>query len=183
MNNYTNCCKINKNTKKCIRNDNKIFNLPRRFSYKQCKKSIHGFTMKASCAPYKYCKKYKGGKREKKEKKGKKTKKKQFLYNPDDTKRSFDVYIDKNPNDTINIKYKSLDDVKNTILKLEKLYKAEKYTHKRIWQVGMIMYVRLKVLKEKKPLQFKLAEKYFMFLKKRTNLKTFFERKQFKFNF
>jgi len=182
MNNYTNCCKINKNTKKCIRNDNKIFNLPRRFSYKQCQKYIRGFTMRASCAPYKYCKNYKGGKREKREKR-EKTKKKQFLYNPDDPKRSFDVYIDKNPNDTINIKYKSLDDVKNTILKLEKLYKAGKYTHKRIWQVGMIMYVRLKVLKEKKPLQFKLAEKYFMFLKKRTNLKTFFERKQFKFNF
>ena len=30
-------------------------------------------------------------------------------------KRSFDVYIDKNPNDTINIKYKTIDDVKNTI--------------------------------------------------------------------
>lgn len=72
--------------------------------------------------------------------------KKQFLYNPDDPKKSFDVYIDKNPNDTIPIKYKTLDDVKNTIKKLERLYKSKKYTHKRIWQVGMIMKVRLGVL-------------------------------------
>jgi len=64
-------------------------------------------------------------------------------------KKSFDVYIDKNPKDTIHIKYTTLEDVKNTIDKLEKLYKNKKYTHKRIWQVGMIMYVRLKVLRNK----------------------------------
>ena len=34
--------------------------------------------------------------------------KKRFLYNPNNPKKSFDVYIDKNPNDTINIKYKTL---------------------------------------------------------------------------
>jgi hypothetical protein len=44
--------------------------------------------------------------------------KKQFLYNP---KKSFDVYIDKNPNDTIPIKYTTIEDVKNTIDTLEKL--------------------------------------------------------------
>ena len=96
--------------------------------------------------------------------------KKHFLYNPNDPKRSFDVYIDKNPNDTIHIKYTTLDDVKNTILKLEKLYKNKKYTHKRIWQVGMIMKVRLKVLKDKKPQQYELAKKYFEFLGERTKL-------------
>ena len=85
-------------------------------------------------------------------------------------KQSFDVYIDANPKDTISIKYKTLDDVKNTILKLEKLYKARKYPHKRIWQVGMIMKVRLEVLKNSKPQQYKLAEKYFKFLGKRTKL-------------
>ena len=176
MNRYINCCKINNNTKKCIRNDKKIFTLPRKFSYKKCiSKPIRGFTMKASCAPYKYCKKKNvGGAREK-------TKKKQFLYNPNNPKKSFDVYIDKNPSDTIHIKYTTLDDVKNTIKKLESLYKLKKYSHKRIWQVAMIMYVRLKVLKKKKPLQYKLSKKYFLFLKKRTNLKTFIERKQFKF--
>ncbi len=95
---------------------------------------------------------------------------KNFLYNPNDPKKSFDVYIDKNPKDTINIKYTTLDDVKNTINKLEKLYKTNKYTHKRIWQVGMIMKVRLEVLKDKKPEQYKLANKYFKFLGKRTKL-------------
>jgi len=99
-----------------------------------------------------------------------KTLKKQFLFNPKNPKKSFDVYIDKNPTDTINIKYTTLEDVKNTIDKLEKLYKNKKYTHKRIWQVGMIMYVRLKVLKNKKPKQYALANKYFTFLGKRTKL-------------
>ena len=96
--------------------------------------------------------------------------KKQFLYNPNNPKKSFDVYIDKNPNDTINIKYTTVDDVKNTIHKLERLYKSKKYTHKRIWQVGMIMKVRLEVLKDKKPEQFRIANKYFKFLGKRTKL-------------
>ena len=77
--------------------------------------------------------------------------KKQFFFNPENPKKSFDVYIDKNPKDTIHIKYTTVEDVKNTINKLEKLYKNKMYTHKRIWQVGMIMYVRLKVLKNKKP--------------------------------
>ena len=96
--------------------------------------------------------------------------KKQFLYNPNNPKKSFDVYIDKNPKDTIHIKYTTLEDVKNTIDKLEKLYKNKKYTHKRIWQVGMIMKVRLRVLKNKKPKQYALANKYFTFLGKRTKL-------------
>ena len=96
--------------------------------------------------------------------------KKQFLYNPTNPKKSFDVYIDKNPKDTIHIKYTTLEDVKNTIDKLEKLYKHKKYTHKRIWQVGMIMKVRLKVLQSKKPRQYALANKYFKFLGNRTKL-------------
>ena len=96
--------------------------------------------------------------------------KKRFLYNPNNPKKSFDVYIDKNPNDTISIKYTTLDDVKNTINKLERLYKNKKYPHKRIWQVGMIMKVRLEVLKDKKPKQYKLSKKYFDFLGKRTKL-------------
>ena len=108
--------------------------------------------------------------------------KKQFLYNPNNPKKSFDVYIDKNPNDTIPIKYTTLDDVKNTIKKLEKLYKSKKYTHKRIWQVGMIMKVRLQVLKDKKPKEYKLSKKYFEFLGKRTKLSGE-ERYKFTFTF
>jgi hypothetical protein len=96
--------------------------------------------------------------------------KKQFLFNPKNPKKSFDVYIDKNPKDTIKIKYTTVEDVKNTIEKLEKLYKSKKYSHKRIWQVGMIMKVRLQVLKNIKPKQYALANKYFIFLGKRTKL-------------
>ena len=94
--------------------------------------------------------------------------KKEFLYNPNNPKKSFDVYIDKNPKDTIHIKYKTTQDVKNTIDKLETLYKAKRYTHKRIWQVAMIMKVRLEVLKNTKPEQYSLANKYYKFLEIRT---------------
>ena len=107
--------------------------------------------------------------------------KKTFLFNPKNPKKSFDVYIDKNPKDTISIKYKTINDVKNTIKKLERLYKSNKYTHKRIWQVGMIMKVRLEVLKKKKPNEYKLANKYFKFLKKRTKIKNEIKRKKLKF--
>ena len=106
----------------------------------------------------------------KKRTRGRKKTKKRFLFNPNNPKLSFDVYIDKNPKDTIHIKYTTTQDVKNTIDKLEKLYKNKKYTHKRIWQVGMIMKVRLEVLKDKKIEQYNLAKKYFEFLGNRTKL-------------
>jgi len=106
--------------------------------------------------------------------------KKQFLYNPKNPKKSLDLFTNDNPNDTIHIKYTTLEDVKNTIDKLEKLYKNKKYTHKRIWQVGMIMNVRLKVLKNKKPKQYALANKYFIFLGKRTKLE---EKDRYKLSF
>ena len=169
------CCSKNKNMKKCLREDNKIFTLPRKFSQKKClTKPIKGFTMRASCAPYKFCKKSlkKGGKKIQHTKK-----KQQFLYNPNNPKKSFDVYINKNPADTINIKYKTLDDVKNTIKKLEKLYKNKYYSHKRIWQVGMIMKVRLETIKKLHPTskniksRFNLSNRYFKFLGNRTKAK------------
>ena len=104
--------------------------------------------------------------------------KKQFLYNPNNPKKSFDVYIDKNPKDTIHIKYTTVNDVKNTIKKLERLYKSGKYSHKRIWQVGMIMKVRLEAIKKHKTRKYKkaknvasrynLANRYFKFLGRRT---------------
>ena len=161
------CCSATIEDKICIREkDGKKFKLPRKYSKKKCTgKKIKGFTMKSSCAPYKYCGK----------------KKSNFLYNPDNPKKSFDVYINKNPSDTINIKYTTVNDVKNTILKLEKLYKNNKYPHKRIWQVGMILKVRLEAMKKnKKKLyskakfveeRFDLANKYFKFLGERTKLK------------
>lgn len=155
-----NCCNTSTRKKKCIRKDGKIFSLPRKFTRKRCvKEPIKGFSMRSSCAPYKFCKT-----------------KKQFLYNPDNPKKSFDVYVDKNPKDTIHIKYKTLDDVKNTIKKLERLYKTKKYSHKRIWQVAMIMKVRLEVIQKKTNTKdinkrVSLARKYYNFLKKRTKLK------------
>lgn len=49
------CCYHKKYHKKCIRKkDNKIFKLPRKFTKKQCK-NVKGFSMRSSCAPYKYC--------------------------------------------------------------------------------------------------------------------------------
>jgi len=96
--------------------------------------------------------------------------KKRFLFNPDNPKLSFNVYTDKNPNDTIPIHYKTINDVKHTIRKLEKVYKAHKYTHRRIWAVAMIMKVRLDVLKQKKPEEYKLANRHFQFLGERTKM-------------
>lgn len=92
------------------------------------------------------------------------------MYNPNNPEKSFNVYIDKNPKDTIPIRYKSIDDVRDTIDRLESLYKSRKYPHKRIWQVGMIMKVRLDVIKNKKPAEYRLSKKYFDFLGHRTTL-------------
>jgi len=105
-----------------------------------------------------------------KQKRNKSRSTKRFLYNPNDPKKSFDVYINKNPNDTIPIKYTTLEDVTNTIHTLEKLYKSKQYPHTRIWQVAMIMKVRLQVLRHKKPEQYALSKKYLDFLHKRTAL-------------
>lgn len=97
--------------------------------------------------------------------------KKQFLFNPKNPKKSFDVYIDKNPKDTISIKYKTYTDTMKTIRKLERLYKSGKYSHKRIKQVAMILMVRLRVLKSKKKKSYNLAKRYYDFLTKRTKTK------------
>lgn len=91
-----------------------------------------------------------------------------YFFNPNDPKKSYDVYIDKNPNDTISIKYTTIGDVKNTIKKLENLYKSDTYSHKRIWQVGMIMMVRLRAIQKNTPNQtserrYNLAHRYFKF--------------------
>jgi len=125
--------------------------------------------------------------------KTKKTKKQTFLYNPNNPKTSFDVYIDKNPNDTISIKYTTIEDVENTIRKLEKLYRQKKYPHKRIWQVGMIMKVRLEAMNKYKKTKYPkaknvyaryiLAKRYFKFLGQRTKINGFKERCKLKFSF
>lgn len=147
VNNISLCCNHKSSDKKCRRvGDKKIFDLPRKYSRVDCiTKEIKGFTMRSSCAPYEGCIKPKFG--------------------------EFNVYFNRNPDDTISIKYKTLEDVKRTIRKLERLYKARKYSHQRIWQVGMIMYVRLRSLRKSKKAQYDLAYKYHRFLSERTKLK------------
>ena len=109
----------------------------------------------------------------------------EYFFNPHDPKKSYDVYIDKDPSDTITIKYTTIQDVKDTIKKLEKLYKNGEYPHKRIWQVGMIMMVRLRAINKNTPnntsqKRYNLAYSYFKFLGERTKLKQE-QRKKFKF--
>ena len=123
------------------------------------------------------------------------SKPKQFFFNPNDPANSFDVYIDKNPEDTIPIKYSTIEDVKHTILKLEKLYKSKQYSHKRIFQVAMILQVRLRILKNNNPKlltineRYELAKKYYDFIKLRTKAKgvthkeTYYLRKNLIFQF
>ena len=110
--------------------------------------------------------------------------KKQFLFNPNDPKKSFDVYIDKNPKDTIPVKYTTLKDVNDTIKKLEKLYKSNKYTHSRISKVAMIMRVRLKIINDKTNKakdRLDLITRYSNFLKQRTKIKDEKNRKKLTF--
>ena len=123
--------------------------------------------MRASCAPYNDCFNFKQN-------------------------QPFDVYIDQNPDDTIPIKYSSLEDVKKTIEKLEFLYKNDHYTHKRVKQVAVIMMVRLRhifVMKHRYPntkdieKRYKLSYLYNEFLKMRTKIKLDQFRKQSKFKF
>ena len=120
----------------------------------------------------------------------KKTRKRQFLYNPENPKLSFDVYIDKDPSDTISIKYSTVKDVKRTIKKLERLYKSNKYTHKRIWQVRIIMKVRLesmykrrKTMKKAKNIgkRYFLSRRYFKFLSRRSRVNGNTKRKRMTF--
>lgn len=104
-----------------------------------------------------------------------KTKKKENLYF-----KNYDLYSDANPNDTIRIKYKSIEDVINTINKLEKLYKSNKYPHRRISQVVNVMTQRLRVINGNDK-RYKLSLKYFNFLKERTKIKNEKERKKLSF--
>ena len=55
---FVDCCKATKSDKKCERkSDKKVFDISkRRFSKSKCVEGpVKGFSMKASCAPYKNC--------------------------------------------------------------------------------------------------------------------------------
>jgi hypothetical protein len=104
-----------------------------------------------------------------------KTKKKENLYF-----KNYDLYSDANPKDTISIKYKSINDVKDTIKKLERLYKTNKYPHRRISQVINVMTQRLRVINSNDN-RYKLSKRYFEFLKERTKIKNEKDRKKLSF--
>ena len=80
---------------------------------------------------------------------------------------NYDLYSDANQKDTIRISYKTIDNVKQTIKKLESLYKKGKYNHARIVQVANVMTQRLRVINPTDPRTI-LSKKYFEFLKNRT---------------
>ena len=83
---------------------------------------------------------------------------------------NYDLYSDANPKDTIRIKYRTLNDVKDTIAKLEKLYFEDKYPHARISQVTNVMTQRLRVINPTDT-RTNLSRRYFEFLKRRTKTK------------
>ena len=104
-----------------------------------------------------------------------KTKKNTFFEN-------YDLYSDANPKDTIRIKYTTEKDVKDTIKKLEKIYKSGKKPHSRISQVANVMNQRLRVINPKDK-RFIISSNYFNFLKERTKEKNDKNRKKMIFRF
>jgi hypothetical protein len=93
---------------------------------------------------------------------------------------TYDLYSDANP-------YKNKKEVKETINKLEKLYKDGKRPHNRIVQIANVMTQRLRVIKDKNPSidkgRLEMSKKYFEFLKSRTKKKKDDDRKKMKFIF
>lgn len=95
--------------------------------------------------------------------------------------KDYDLYSDADPSDTIQIKQTTVDDVKKTIRKLERLYKQGKYPHKRISQVTNVMTQRARVIAEDE--RYRLSKKYYEFLKQRTKVKDHGKRKKMTFKF
>ena len=97
----------------------------------------------------------------------------------------YDLYSDANPKDTIPVRYDTVDNLKKTIKKLERLYKRGAYSHARIVQVVNVIKQRLKVMVDqhnKGKRRLTLASKYFGFLtQKRTPIKSQSKRKKLVF--
>lgn len=91
------------------------------------------------------------------------------------------LYTDENVKDTIPVKFATVQDVKQTIAKLEKLYKTNKRPHLRISQVANLVEQRLRFMQGKKK-EHDLALKYKNFLKDRTKIKSDEDRKKLSFN-
>ena len=141
-----------------------------------------GFTMRQFCKNKNS--KSKKGTRNNEGRKLSSPKKKDFLFNKNNPKKSFDVYIDKNPSDTIEMKYTTMSDVKKTIRNLERIYKKGEKPHSRITKNAMILKVRLRVINEKTGKgsdRLALAKRYSEFLKERTKVKGDEKRMKMKF--
>ena len=93
-------------------------------------------------------------------------------------KSGYDLFSDKNPDESIRVKYDTIKNLKNTLKMLERVYKRKLYNHTRIVQVANIIVQRLRVIKKNNKkgnineikTRLNLAERYFDFLKGRTKL-------------
>tara|TARA_Y100000361_G_scaffold136001_1_gene136316 strand:- start:237 stop:572 length:336 start_codon:yes stop_codon:yes gene_type:complete len=94
----------------------------------------------------------------------------------------YDLYSDANPKDTIRIKYTTEKDVKDTIKKLEKIYKSGEKPHNRISQITNVLKQRLRVINPTDK-RLDIATKYFDFLKNRTKVKNDKDRKKMSFKY
>ena len=74
------------------------------------------------------------------------------------------LYTDENPKDTVAIKFSNIKDVKDTIKKLERLFKSGARPHIRISQIAQVLEQRLRFVKDNKE-RHKLAKRYTEFLK------------------
>lgn len=82
-------------------------------------------------------------------------------------KSGYDLYSDKNPKDTVPIKYRTIKDVRDTIQMLKKHHASGKYSHARIVQIVNVMTQRLRV-QAPTTTRYKLAKSYFEQLKRHT---------------
>lgn len=89
---------------------------------------------------------------------------------------NYDLYSDANPKNTIRIRYKTKRDVKETISKLEKMYKKGRITHARNIQIINVMTQRLRVIKDRNPSidngRYSISKKHFNKLKQRSKKKS-----------
>lgn len=80
------------------------------------------------------------------------------------------LYTDENPKDTVGVKFATIQDVKNTIKKIERLFKTDKITHARASQIANLVEQRSRFMPGKEK-ENALAKRYTEFLKQRTKSK------------
>ena len=90
------------------------------------------------------------------------------------------LYTDEDATNSVPIKFSNINDVKQTIRKLESLYKSGKRPHVRISQIAQVLEQRTRFMKGKKK-ENELAKRYTSFLKERTKKKSEQERKKLTF--